>query len=191
LKEIELKTPILKEDARRLRVGDLVYVTGTLVTARDAAHKRMLQYLKEEKKLPVKFCGLPLFHCGPLVEKTNNEWTVLAAGPTTSMRMELFEAEVIKKLGVRLIIGKGGMGEKTKKAMMECVAVYGAFTGGAAVLAAQRIKKVKDTKWLDLGVTEALWVFEVERFGPLIISIDSHGNSLFEKVQSRRLIDRS
>jgi fumarate hydratase subunit beta len=145
----------------------------------------MLQYLKEKKKLPVKFEGLPLFHCGPLVKKDNNEWTVLAAGPTTSMRMELFEAEVIKKLGIRLIIGKGGMGERTRKAMRECGAAYGAFTGGAAVLAAQRIKRVKDVKWLDLGTPEALWVFEVERFGPLIICLDSHGNSLFENVQSR------
>ena len=183
LEKTEIETPIQEEDIRRLKAGDIVYVTGTLVTARDTAHKRILQFLKEKKRLPVRFNGLPLFHCGPLVKKVNNEWTVLAAGPTTSMRMEPFEDEIIKSLDVRLIIGKGGMGEKTRKAMKLYGAAYGVFTGGAGVLAAERIKKVKNVKWFDLGIPDAVWIFEVERFGPLIIGIDSHGNSLFEKIQ--------
>lgn len=182
LEKIELRTPILEEDIRRLRVGDIVYVTGTLVTSRDAAHKRILEHLKEKKKLPITFKGQALFHCGPLVKKTDSEWTVLAAGPTTSMRMEPFEDQIIKNLGVRLVIGKGGMGEKTRTAMKESGAAYGVFTGGAAVLAAKRIKRVKSVEWLDLGIPDAVWVFEVEAFGPLIIGIDSQGNSLFEKV---------
>jgi len=183
LEKMELETPIPEEAIRRLRVGDVVYVTGILVTARDQAHKRMLQYLKEEKELPVTFNGLPLFHCGPLVKRVGKEWAVLAAGPTTSMRMETFEEEIIRNLGVRLIIGKGGMGEKTRRAMKRFGAAYGAFTGGAAVLAARRIKKVKQVEWLDLGIPEAVWVFEVERFGPLVIGMDSLGESLFKKVQ--------
>jgi len=182
LERIELRTPILEEDIRSLDIGDVVYVTGTLVTARDAAHKRILRYLDESRELPISFEGLGLFHCGPLVRKTDKEWTVLAAGPTTSMRMEPFKEEVIKNLGVRLVIGKGGMGAKTKRAMNEFGAVYGAFTGGAAVLAAKRIKRVKRVEWLDLGIPDAIWVFEVKDFGPLTVGMDSHGNSLFEKV---------
>jgi len=183
LKGIEFRTPISEEDIRRLKVGDIVYITGTLVTARDAAHRRMLQYLKERRELPVNLNGLPLFHCGPLVKKVDSEWIVLSAGPTTSMRMEASEDEIIKNLGVRLIIGKSGMGEKTKRAMKEFGAAYGVYTGGAAVLAARLIKKVKHVEWLDLGMPEAVWVFEVEAFGPLIIAIDAHGNNLFERVQ--------
>ncbi len=182
LGKTELKTPIPEEDIRRLKVGDTVYVTGTLITSRDAAHKRILQHLREKKKLPVRFSGQALFHCGPLVKKADSEWIVLAAGPTTSMRMEPFEDQVIKNLGVRLIIGKGGMGEKTRTAMKESGAAYGAFTGGAAVLAAKQIKRVKRVEWLDLGIPDAVWVFEVEAFGPLTIGIDSEGNSLFERV---------
>lgn len=183
MNKTELRTPLTEKDIRRLKVGDIAYITGTLITARDAAHKRILKLLKRKEKLPVSFKGAALFHCGPLVRKTNGEWSVLAAGPTTSMRMEPFEHEIIKKLGVRLVIGKGGMGEKTRKVMNEFGAAYGAFTGGAAVLAAQRIRKVKRVEWLDLGIPEAVWVLEVEGFGPLVIAMDSHGNSLFEKVQ--------
>lgn len=183
LKKKEFKTPILEKDIRRLRVGDIVFVTGTLFTARDAAHRRMVHYLKEMRQLPFRFDGLPLYHCGPLVRKVNGEWSVLAAGPTTSMRMEPFEDEVIRNLGVRLVIGKGGMGERTRKTLREFGAAYAVFTGGTAVLAAEHVKKVKQVEWLDLGVPEAVWVFEVEAFGPIVIGIDSDGNSLFEKVQ--------
>ena len=180
--ENELKTPISKEEIRRLRSGEMVYLTGTIVTARDAAHKRIRQYLMEGRKLPFNLRGLALFHCGPVVKKVDDEWVVLAAGPTTSMRMETYEHEIIKKLGVRLIIGKGGMGDKTKRAMMEYGAAYAMFTGGAAVLAAKHIKAVKNVEWLDLGIPEAVWTFEVEDFGPLIIAMDSYGNNLFERV---------
>jgi fumarate hydratase subunit beta len=179
-----LKTPIREEGVRRLTVGDVVYVTGTLLTARDAAHKRIVQFLHEGREIPMVFDGLPLYHCGPLVKKTDGEWTVLAAGPTTSMRMEAFEDEVIRNLGVRLVIGKGGMGEKTSRAMKEHGAVYGAFTGGAAVLASRLVKRVKNVEWLDLGMAEAVWTFEVDKFGPLIVCMDSRGNNLYAKVRT-------
>ena len=184
LKKTELRTPIRGNDIRNLKVGDIVYVTGTLVTARDAAHKRISEYLKEGKDLPFTFDGMPLFHCGPLVKRVGDEWVVLAAGPTTSMRMEPLEDEIIEKLGVRLIIGKGGMGEKTRRAMKEFGAAYAVYTGGAAVSAARYIKKVLRAEWLDLGMPDAVWTFEVESFGPLTIAIDAHGDSLFERVQT-------
>jgi len=179
---VELKTPISEENIRRLKVGDIIYLTGVVATARDLAHKRIHQHLIENKELPFNLRGLALFHCGPIVKRVNNKWIVLAAGPTTSMRMEAYEHEVIKKLGVRLIIGKGGMGNKTKEAMMKYSAIYTMFTGGAAVLAARHIRRVKNVEWMDLGIPEAVWIFEVEKFGPLIVAIDSYGRNLFERV---------
>lgn len=188
-----LKTPIAEEDIRRLNVGDVLYLTGTVVTARDQAHQRALEYFKLGKPLPINLEGLAVFHCGPLVKKEKGDWVVLAAGPTTSTRMDLWEADFIKNFKVRVVIGKGGMGEKTTRAMAEYGAVYGALTGGAAVLAAKTIKNVKGVEWLNLGTPEALWIFEVENFGPLTVAIDSHGCNLFMKVakkaeESRRRI---
>ena len=177
-----LKTPISEEDIRKLRAGDIVYVSGIMVTARDAAHRRMLEYLKEGKPLPVDLRGGVLYHCGPVVRKKNGEWEVVAAGPTTSARMELYEATVIEKFDVRIVVGKGGMGSKTAEACKKYGAVYTIFTGGAAVLAANAIKRVIKVEWLDLGIPEALWVFEVENFGPLLVTIDSTGKNLIEEV---------
>lgn len=174
-----LKTPISEGEIRKLRVGDVIYMSGTVVTARDQAHKRALEYSKDGKPLPISLEGLALYHCGPIVNRKDGEWVVVSAGPTTSTRMDIFEAEFIRNFKVRVVIGKGGMGLKTTSAMAEYGAVYGAFTGGAAVLAARAIKRVKGVEWIDLGVPEAMWILDVENFGPLIIAIDSHGRNLF------------
>lgn len=181
----KLKTPIAEEDVRKLKVNDVIYITGTMFTARDSAHKRALDYYKQGKKMPINPQGLAVFHCGPIVKKENNKWTIVAAGPTTSTRMDLFEDEFIKNYKVRVVIGKGGMGKKTTDAMKKYGAVYGAFTGGAAVLAARAVKNVKSVEWFDLGMPEALWILEVEDFGPLAVAIDSHGNNLFEDVRKK------
>ncbi|MBE0519764.1 fumarate hydratase C-terminal domain-containing protein [Candidatus Bathyarchaeota archaeon] len=181
----KFKTPISEEEIRKLRVNDVLYVSGTMFTARDQAHKRALEYFKQGKPLPLTLEGLAVFHCGPIVKKKENRWTIVAAGPTTSTRMEIFEDEFIKNFKVRVIIGKGGMGKRTTEAMVKYGAVYGAFTGGAAILAAKAIKSVKSVEWLDLGMPEAMWILEVEEFGPLAIAIDSHGNNLFEDVKRK------
>jgi fumarate hydratase subunit beta len=178
----KLKTPISEEDVRKLKVNDVLYVTGTIVTARDQAHRRALEFYKEGKPLPANLEGLAVFHCGPVVSKEGDKWIAVAAGPTTSTRMDIFEDEFIKNFKVRVVIGKGGMGKKTTDAMAKYGAVYGAFTGGAAILAAKAIKSVKSVEWLDLGTPEAMWIFEVEEFGPLAIAIDSHGNNIFMDV---------
>ncbi|MBS7604967.1 fumarate hydratase C-terminal domain-containing protein [Candidatus Bathyarchaeota archaeon] len=180
-----LKTPISEEDVRKLVVNDTIYITGTIITARDQAHRRALENLKEGKSLPINFEGLAIFHCGPVVKKEGDKWVVVAAGPTTSTRMDLFEDEFIKNFKVRVVIGKGGMGKRTTEAMAKYGAVYAAFTGGAAVLAAKAIKDVKGVEWLDLGVPEALWIFEVENFGPLTVAIDSHGNNIYMDVSKK------
>jgi fumarate hydratase subunit beta len=185
-----LKTPISEEQVRKLKVNDTLYVTGTMVTARDEAHKRALDLHNNNKQLPINLEGLALFHCGPIVKKVNNKWTVVAAGPTTSFRMEPLEADFLKNFKVRLVIGKGGMGQKTVDAMQKCGAVYGAFTGGAAILAAKAIKQVKNVEWLDLGMPEALWILQIEDFGPLTVAIDTYGNNLFENVQNKAEIKR-
>jgi fumarate hydratase subunit beta len=181
----KFKTPISEEDVRKLKVNDVIYITGTMFTARDSAHKRALQFHKEGKTLPINLQGLAVFHCGPIVKKENNKWIIVAAGPTTSTRMDIFEDEFIKNFKVRVVIGKGGMGRKTTEAMKQYGAVYGAFTGGAAVLAAKAVKNVKSVEWFDLGMPEAMWILEVEDFGPLTVAIDSHENNLFEDVQKK------
>jgi fumarate hydratase subunit beta len=181
----KFKTPISEEDIRKLKVNDVLYVTGTIVTARDQAHRRALEYFKQGKPLPLNLEGLVVFHCGPVVSKEGDKWTAVAAGPTTSTRMDIFEDEFIENFKVRVVIGKGGMGKRTTDAMAKYGAVYGAFTGGAAVLAAKAIKNVKGVEWLDLGMPEALWIFEVEEFGPLAVAIDSYGNNIFTDVQKK------
>jgi len=182
----KLKTPISEEEIRKLKVNNVLYVTGTIVTARDEAHKKALEFFKEGKKPPINLEGLAVFHCGPIVKKEGDRWIVVAAGPTTSTRMDQFEDEFIRAFKVRVVIGKGGMGKKTTDAMQKYGAVYGAFTGGAGVLAAKAIKSVKTVEWLqELGMPEALWVFEAEEFGPLTVAIDSHGNNLFEEVKKK------
>ena len=173
-----LTTPISEEEVRALRAGDVIYVSGTMFTARDEAHRVLL-----ERGAPFPLEGLALFHCGPVVQKVGEGWRVVAAGPTTSARMELFEAEFLAKFRPRVIIGKGGMGEKTLKALGEVGAVYTHFTGGAGALAAQAIRRVKEVHWLEeLGIPEAIWVFEVERFGPLVVAMDAHGRSLYQDL---------
>jgi len=181
----KLSTPISEETVRKLEVNDTIYLSGTIVTLRDAAHRRALELHKEGKQLPINLDGLAVFHCGPLVKKEDDGWRVVAAGPTTSARMDLFEGEFIKNFKVRIVIGKGGMGKKTVDAMKKYGTVYGALTGGAGVLAAKAIKQVKGMEWSDLGMPEAMWILEVEDFGPLTVAIDAHGNNLFETIQTK------
>ena len=190
MKTYKLKTPISEEEIRKLQTNDTLYLTGTVVTARDQAHKRALEFIKQGKPMPINLKGIVLFHCGPVMRKQAEQWLTVAAGPTTSTRMDIFEATFIEKFGVRVVIGKGGMGEKTAAAMVKHGAVYCGFTGGAAVLAAKAIKKVKSVEWLDLGMPEAMWVYEVENFGPLLVAMDSHGNNLYKNIAEKTEANR-
>ena len=178
-----LRTPLSEEDIRKLRVGDTVYLSGLIFTARDAAHRKILDLINRGEQLPFDPRGLAVYHVGPVVRRKNGEWEVIAAGPTTSARLEPVEHEFIAKTGVRMIIGKGGMGAKTAEACKKYGAVYAVFTGGAAVLAAQAIKRVVNVYWLDeLGIPEAVWLFEVEEFGPLTVTIDATGKNLYDEI---------
>jgi len=172
-----LTTPITNEDIESLRAGDVVYLDGLLVTCRDVGHRRLIELGRE---LPVDLKGLAIFHAGPIVAKDGEGWKMISIGPTTSMRMERFEKDFIEQTGVKLIIGKGGMGADTAEACRKHKAVHAVFPGGCAVLAAVEVEEIERVEWLDLGMPEALWVSRVKEFGPLIISIDSEGNNLFE-----------
>ena len=174
-----LTTPIRDEDLEDLNVGDVVYLTGTLVTCRDVAHRRLIELGRE---LPVDLKGGAIFHAGPIVRKKDDgEYEMVSIGPTTSMRMEKFEKDFIKQTGVKLIVGKGGMGLETQEGCVENKAVHAIFPGGCAVLAATKVEKIEDAQWTDLGMPETLWVNRVREFGPLIISIDTKGNNLIEQ----------
>jgi len=184
--EYHLKTPVPESQLRRLKMGDLVYVTGTVITARDEAHLKALELHERGETPPVDFGGVGIFHCGPIMRKEGDEWTVVAAGPTTSARMEIFQDNFIEAFRPAIIIGKGGMGDRTAAACGKFGCVYGAFTGGAALLAARGIKRVRDVFWLEeLGMPECLWVYEVEDFGPIIVTIDSHGNNMTKDVKDQ------
>lgn len=176
--KIVLQTPIKSEDVEQLTIGDIVFLDGYLITCRDMAHRRLIDMGME---LPVDLDGMAILHAGPIVAKDGNGWKMVSIGPTTSMRMEVHEKEFIKQTGVKLIIGKGGMGSETVAGCADHKAVHAVFPGGCAVLAASRVEEIERVEWLDLGMPEALWVSKVKNFGPLIISIDSKGNNLFER----------
>jgi fumarate hydratase subunit beta len=180
MKMIEIKLPVSEEDIRRLKVGDEVAISGVMITARDAAHKYMVEREAAEVKDVLKD-GM-LYHCGPVVKKDDQGWHFVAAGPTTSKREEPYEAEVIARYGVRGVIGKGGMGERTLAACREHGAVYLHAIGGLAVILARSVKQVQAVHKLEeFGVPEAMWVIEVENF-PAVVTMDSHGNSLHKEV---------
>jgi fumarate hydratase subunit beta len=185
--EINLTLPLTESAVRNLNLGDVVRLTGTFYTARDEAHKHALETATEGKELPVDFTDSAVFHCGPIMRKTSEDpiqWEMVAAGPTTSSRMNSLEPEFIEKFQVRAIIGKGGMSKPTVDAMQKFGCVYLALTGGAAILAARGISKVHGVHWYELGMPEALWVLEGSSFGPLIVAIDAKGNSIYETVNS-------
>lgn len=173
-----LQTPITSEDVEQLSVGDIVFLDGYLITCRDMAHRRLIDM---GMKLPVDLEGLAILHAGPIVAEDGDGYKMISIGPTTSMRMEVHEKEFIKETGVKLIVGKGGMGPETVEGCAEHKAVHAVFPGGCAVLAASRVEQIEKVEWKDLGMPEALWVCRVKNFGPLIISIDTHGNNLFDK----------
>ncbi len=185
MSEINLTIPLSESAVRELELGDVVRLTGTIYTARDEAHTHALKTTAKGEELPVNLTDSAIFHCGPIMKKLNDgSWEIVAAGPTTSSRMNTLEPEFIEKFKVRAIIGKGGMSRPTVEAMQKFGCVYLALTGGAAILAASGVSKVLGVHWFELGMPEALWVLEGNGFGPLIVAIDSHGNSIYEKVDN-------
>ena len=187
-----LRTPLSEEDVRSLRVGDVVYLSGTVVTLRDLGHRRALEILERGGRLPLDLRSLAVFHAGPVVRERRGAFEMVSIGPTTSMRMEPVEARFIELTGVRMVIGKGGMGRRTAEACRRFGAVYVELVGGTASLITRSVKRVREVHWLDLGVPEAMWVLEVEEMGPAIVSIDAHGRNIHDEVmeRARRVLEK-
>jgi fumarate hydratase subunit beta len=176
----QIKLPVSEADIRTLRAGDEVEITGVMVTARDAAHKYMIE--QKPDSLHKILNGSMIYHCGPVVAKEGNTYRFVAAGPTTSIREEPYEADVMKLYNVRAVIGKGGMGPKTLEGCREHGAVYLHAIGGLAAVLADSIKEVVDVHMLEeFGVPEAIWVIRVEKF-PAVVTMDSHGTTLHKDV---------
>lgn len=180
-REVVLHTPLTEEQVRSLKVGDVVILNGPIYTGRDAIHKHLVDH-----DAPVDLNGAVIYHCGPVMMKNGDRWEVKAAGPTTSIREEPYQADIIKKFGIRAIIGKGGMGAKTLAALKEHGAVYLNAIGGAAQYYARTIKEVTGVDFMEFGMPEAMWHLRVEGFAA-VVTMDSHGNSLHADVEKSSL----
>ncbi len=178
---VELTTPLTEAQMRDLRVGDVVILNGRMFTGRDAIHGHLIK-----NDAPVDLNGAALYHCGPVMMKDEAGWHVKAAGPTTSIREEPYQGDIIKKFGIRAVIGKGGMGPKTLKALQEHGAVYLNAIGGAAQYYAETIKGVDGVDFMEFGIPEAMWHLRVEGFAA-IVTMDAHGNSLHADVDKSSL----
>ncbi|MGH9665814.1 MAG: FumA C-terminus/TtdB family hydratase beta subunit [Bryobacteraceae bacterium] len=177
-REIVLTPPLTEETVRALKVGDVVLIRGEMFTGRDAIHAHLMK-----NPPPVDLRGTVLYHCGPVMLQQDGEWVVKAAGPTTSIREEPYQSDIIRRYGVRAVIGKGGMGTKTLAALQECGAVYLNGIGGAAQYYAHAIEKVLGVNLLEFGIPEAMWHLRVNGFAA-IVTMDAHGNSLHAKVEA-------
>lgn len=182
-REYRLRTPIGKDEVVQLRSGDVLYVSGEVFTSRDRTQKLILE---NRNRLPVPLQGLVEFHAGPIVRRKDSNWEIVSIGPTTSFRMENNEYEFINGTGIGGIIGKGGMGSRTREACREFKAFYGILPGGAAALIAKRVKRIIGVYWLEeLGIPEAMWHLEVADLGPIMIVIDAFGEDLYEDLRRR------
>ena len=176
-REVTLRAPVTEEQVRSLKVGDVVLISGRVYTGRDAVHAYLMKHAP-----PVDMQGSVLYHCGPVVVKEEQGWRVTAAGPTTSIREEPYQAAILARYGVRVVIGKGGMGAKTLAGLRQSGAVYLNAIGGAAQFYARCIERVEGASLLEFGTPEAMWHLEVRDF-PAIVTMDAHGNSLHKEVE--------
>jgi fumarate hydratase class I len=176
-REVALSTPLDAEAIRSLKVGDVVLISGRMFTGRDAVHAHLMKH-----DPPVDLRGAALYHCGPVVRKDGDRWRVTAAGPTTSIREEPYQGEILRRYGVRAVIGKGGMGARTLEGLKECGAVYLNAVGGAAQFYARCIEEVVGVSLMEFGTPEAMWHLRVKDF-PAIVTMDAHGNSLHRDLE--------
>jgi fumarate hydratase class I len=172
-----ISSPLTPEVARSLHAGETVRLTGRVVTGRDQVHK----FLSSGAEPPIDLTGLVLYHCGPVAVKKGSSWQITAAGPTTSIREEPYEADIISRLHPGAVMGKGGMGEKTLQAMADHGCVYLHVIGGAASYLAKKIVRVVDVHLLEFGQPEAMWVLDVSGM-PALVTMDSHGRTLHERI---------
>ena len=174
-----LVTPISEEDLKDIHIGDIIYLSGSLTTCRDVAHRRVVE---EGREIPVDVRNNAILHAGPIIRPLEDDkFEMVSVGPTTSMRMEKFEYEFVKTTGVRVIVGKGGMKENTANACKDFGCIHCVIPAGNAVVAACCVEEIERAEWRDLGMPETLWNCRVKEFGPLIVSIDAEGRNYFEE----------
>ena len=175
--------PLSEDDVRKLHVGDVIYLSGHIFTARDMAHLRIRALLDAGEPLPKDFSGAAVFHAGPVaLPNDDGSWRLNVIGPTTSIRMEPY-ADMVGKMGLRAVIGKGGMAEDTLRACGEYGYVYLQAAPGCAAKLAQRIEKINDVCWLEMGMPEAVWDLQAREFGPLVVGMDTHGRSIYADLK--------
>lgn len=179
-----LTLPVNDAQVEQLEMGDTIFLTGTIFTARDMAHLEIKKLRETAAKLPVDLSGRAIFHAGPVVRKVDKGWEMIVIGPTTSIRMEP-HAKMVGELGVKLIIGKGGMGKDSKAAFKKYKQVYLQAAPGCAVQLAAGVKRVANVYWLENGMPEAMWELEVEKFGPLVVTMDTKENSRYDELKEK------
>lgn len=181
----ELHLPLSREDVAKLRIGDVVYLTGHIYTSRDMAHLKYRSLLEEGKPLPKDFRGAAIFHAGPVALKDEDgKWQLQVIGPTTSIRMEPY-ADMVGQMGVRAIIGKGGMAEDTQRATKQYGYVYLQAAPGCGAKLAEGISGIQDVHYLEMGMPEALWDLQADHFGPLVVAMDTEGSSIYANLKSK------
>lgn len=183
--EYRLNTPLTEEEIRRVRVRDIIYLTGELYTIRDMAYERAVKTIREGGSLPFNLKDRAIWHCGPILREEEGKWRPISLGSTTSSRFTSQAAQLVEECGVKLIVGKGFMGNEVLKAFRNRGAAYALTTGGAAAYYAEKVRRVIDVYWRDLGMPSAVWVLEVEELGPLIVGMDSYGGDMFAEAARR------
>jgi len=190
--QLEIKpinVPMTKETVLSLKIGDTVAITGRIITGRDKLHKFLFSKKPAQEQIPFDLEGTILYHCGPIVRETPGGFVFVAGGPTTSMRVEMYEYRVISEYGIRGVMGKGGMGKQTLKALKENGCVYLNTIGGAAVYLADKVRGVAGVwKLEEFGMTEAMWVLDVQDF-PAVVTMDAYGRSLHDEIRKHSLVE--
>lgn len=181
----QIEYPYEEKEIRRLRIGDIVYVTGVIHTMRDMGYRRALDYLEEKRALPVELSEGAIWHCGPVVACKDGSWIMVSAGSTTSSRFTALAASMTELLNIRITLGKGTLGPEAAGSLSRIGSCYLATAGGCAALYTQRIERVLAANWLDLGYPEALWSLSVKNFGPLTVGVDSTGAILYESIREK------
>ncbi|NPA69465.1 MAG: fumarate hydratase [Crenarchaeota archaeon] len=167
-----VRTPIDERDVEKLKIRDIVYIDGIIITARDMTHRLIIEKLRKGELDPKMFEGGVIYHAGPVVKREGQEWKIISIGPTTSLRMDKYIPQLLELVKVRLIVGKGGLGPRSEEAVKKHKCIYGIFPGGCGIVAAQKVKRVIDVLYLEeLGIPEAMWILEVEKFGPIVITV--------------------
>ena len=189
-KEIHLQTPLNKEVIAELELGDVVFLSGKLFTIRDWSHQRIAQYMQQGRlsEIPFSLRDLAILHAGPLVRQVDeSHWEPVSVGPTSSSRFSPFVTQLLRAMGPRLIVGKGTLTKEAIEGIVECGAAFVQGVGGCAALYGSKIKRVASCYWPEFGMTDTVWEFDVDEFGPLSVEIDSHGNCSYQKLREETL----